>query len=143
MINEIEHRIRISVLWIYITAMLTAIGILEFMEPGFIEKMVSGEMWIGLDPAPWLLFMALIWLIPQAMSVFNLFLKGPANRKMNLIAGLAFFLLILVSLIEHLTVHMVQADLPLPYFYNIILIGTILLSSSAVVYLSYNWKSTQ
>ena len=141
--NEFEHKIRISVLWIYITAMLTAIGILEFMEPGFIEKTISGEMWIGLEPQPWLLFMALLWLIPQAMSVFNLFLNGQINRKLNLFIGLAFFLLILVSLIEHLTVHVVQANLPLPYFYNILLIATILLASAIVVYLSYTWKLTQ
>jgi hypothetical protein len=125
-------------MWIYITAMLSAISMLMYMEPGILEKSLSGEIWFGLDPAPWLLFMALLWMIPQAMSVANLFLSGQANRKANITVGLAYFILIIGSFVEHLAVHIVEAGLSQPYFYNLMMIASIILVAGAIAYLSYS-----
>jgi len=138
--SEIEHRIKISVLWIYITAMLSTLNILLYMEPGILEKTLSGEIWFGLDPAPWLLFMALLWMIPQAMSVFTLFLGGIINRRLNLVVGLAYFILIFGSFVEHLTMHIVESGLSQPYFYNLMLIASIILVAGAITYMSYKRK---
>jgi hypothetical protein len=121
----------------YITAMLSVIGILGFMEPGIIENTMSGEIWFGLDPAPWLLFMAVFWLTPQAMSVFNVFLRGAINRKVNIIVGVLYLILVSGSFVEHLTVHVVEAGLAQPYLYNVMLIASIILVAAAIVYLSY------
>lgn len=140
--SEIEQKLKISVLWIYITAMLSVISILGFMEPGILEDTLSGEIWFGLDPAPWLLFMALLWMIPQAMSVFTLFLNGNANRRANIVVAAAYFILIAGSFVEHLTVHIVEAGLSQPYFYNMMLIASILLVSGTIAYLSYSQRQS-
>jgi hypothetical protein len=107
------------------------------MEPGVLEGTLSGEIWFGLDPAPWLLFMALLWMIPQVMSMVTLFLSGTRNRRANVSVAVAYFVLIAGSFVEHLTVHIAEAGLSMPYFYNVMLIVSIILVSGTIAYMSY------
>lgn len=141
--TNFETQVKIAVLWIYGAAMMTAQTALYYMQPGVIEKMYTGEMWMGFDAAPWLLFMSLFWFIPQIMSVLSLFLENTSNRKVNLIASVIFGILIAGSFIEHLVEHVSGAALEPPYLYNLLMVGSIVLTSFLISYKSFKWDITE
>ena len=97
--ESLNLKIRIAVLWIFMAVAMSAHGVLSVFEPGVIEQITSGEMQIG---AGMFVFMSLFWLVPLIMAFFSVTLKDVANRWANIILGIAFTVLNVFHLTEHL-----------------------------------------
>ena len=138
--TNFETKVKLAVLWIYSAAMMTAQTTLYYMEPGVIEKLYTGEMWIGLDAAPWMLFMSFLWFAPLIMSIASMFLENGINRRLNMLTSIIYTILISGSLLEHLVEHVSGASLEVPYLYNLLMVGSIILVNLLITYVSFKWK---
>ena len=96
--ENLTLKIRLSVLWLFTEAAYLAYMILGFLEPGFIEQVMAGEI-DGMKIGPEiLLLLAILLLVPLIMAFLSLTLKNPTNRWTNIIVGIAFAVLELVAL---------------------------------------------
>ena len=96
-------RTRLSVLWVFMAVGMSAYMFIYFMMPGVIEEMMAGRM-EGMELSDTLMTIyALYWLIPLVMAVLCLTLNGSANRWMNFVLGIIWFLWLIVEVIEHAT----------------------------------------
>jgi len=74
-------------------------SILMLMEPGVLEGIMEGEV-LGMQIGPEILLIAAIErLVPLAMAFLSLTLKGSINRWANIIVGIVYTALSLISLI--------------------------------------------
>jgi len=97
-----DVKIKLSVLWLFGEVTLLTFLVLEFMEQGVIQGIITGDM-KGLPLGPeTLLFYAVSLLIPLVMTFLSLTLKDSANRWANIILGIVFGGLYLSDLIAHL-----------------------------------------
>ena len=81
-------KLRITVLWIFVTVCQTAVMALLMFEPGVIRDMMAGKV-LGADihSAGVQISTALYWLAPMALAYLTLVLKDTANRRTNAVAG--------------------------------------------------------
>ena len=81
-------KLRITVLWIFVTVCQTAAMALLMFEPGVIRDMMAGKV-LGADihSAGVQIDTALCWLAPMALAYLTLVLKDTANRRTNAVAG--------------------------------------------------------
>jgi len=127
----LQWKIRISVLWIFMAVAMSAHSVLTFMEPGAIEKIISGEMAMG--PGMFL-FMAIFWWVPLVMAVLSVTLKDLANRWTNMILGIVFTALNIFHLIEHL------AD---PSAHQILIIGSTVVVTALIFWYALKWPKQE
>ena len=121
-------KIRISVLWIFMAVAMSAHAVLSVFEPGVIEKITSGAMPIG---AGMFVFMALFWLIPLIMACLSVTLKDTANRWTNIILGIAFTVLNIFHLFEHLFAE--------PSAHQILMIGSTVVVTALIAWYALRW----
>ena len=125
--ESLNLKIRIAVLWIFMAVAMSAHGVLSVFEPGVIEQITSGEMQIG---AGMFVFMSLFWLVPLIMAFFSVTLKDVANRWANIILGIAFTVLNVFHLTEHLA-H--------PSVHQSLVIGSTVVVTALVVWYALKW----
>jgi len=93
--ENLDWRLRITVLWIFLAVSISAAMILYIMSPGIVEEIINGEM-EGMEITSWIfIIFALFWLIPLIMAFLTLVLKESINRWSNFIIGLFFLLFLL------------------------------------------------
>jgi hypothetical protein len=87
-VSVLTWKLRITVLWIFVTVCQTAGMALLMFEPGMIRDMMAGKM-LGADihSAGVQINTALYWLAPMALAYLTLVLKDIANRRTNAVAG--------------------------------------------------------
>jgi len=134
--NVLHYRIKLMALWFIIGVSFSSIALLNLMEPGIINKYLSGEVWADYDPGTGLAFMSFLYFIPLVMTFLTLVLNGPINRIVNKVMSLCFLLILLGSSIAHLTEHVKSSEL-IVYSYNLVLICFQLLASGLLVFYSF------
>jgi len=94
-----DWKIKISVLWIIMTLAALGMTILHLMEPGVLEGIMAGEV-LGMQITPEILLIAAIErLVPLVMAFLSLTLKDSINRWANIIVGIVYTALNLISMI--------------------------------------------
>jgi hypothetical protein len=130
-----DWKIKISVLWLFYTIAFVTILSLGALEPSVLEHFLSTGEIGGIKITPELLFVfAILILVPLIMAFLSLTLKDAANRWANIIVGIVYTALQIVSLAEAIAV-------PTPYAYAILLELTKVVVPALVVW--YAWKSKQ
>jgi hypothetical protein len=101
-VETLTLKVRIAVLWIFMAVAMSAHGILFVMEPGSLEKMMSGQV-EGMTMSPaMILFMAIFWWVPLVMAFLSVTLKDAANRRVNMVLAIIFTILNIYHLVEHI-----------------------------------------
>lgn len=101
--EDMDWRIRITVLWIFMAVAMSAAMILFIMGPGVIDEIRTGEM-EGMEiNAGVLIVFALFWLIPLIMSFLTLILKKIVNRYTNAGLGIFFAVFYIIDIAGHLS----------------------------------------
>jgi len=100
-----DVKIKIAALWIFKTFASITYAFMMFMEEGVLEGIMAGEL-LGMPITPEILLIGTIesW-VPMVMFVLSLTLKKKANRWTNIIVGIVFTVLSLISLVDALTAH--------------------------------------
>jgi hypothetical protein len=133
-IAEMEHKVKLSTLWLFGEVTLLTFLVLEFMEQGVMEGIIAGNM-RGLPLGPGtLLFYAVSLLIPLVMAFLSLTLKESMNRWLNIILGVVYTGLYLSDLIAHLVV---------PYAYAILMGIASVVAQLLIVWYAWKWPNSE
>ena len=90
---------RIAVLWLIQAIGMSAVMILFFMEPGFIEDIMTGEI-LGMEIGEGVIFwLAIFWFIPWIMAWLSMTLKASTNRWISFVLGILFAIYLIIGLI--------------------------------------------
>jgi hypothetical protein len=96
-------KVRLSVLWVVMAVGTAASMFLSLLMPGVIQGIMDGEM-EGMELTEWMMVvMALFFIIPIALSILTLTLKGSANRWLNFIFGIIWVIWFIVEIFGHAT----------------------------------------
>jgi len=126
-----DVKIKLSVLWLFGEVTLLTFLVLEFMEQGVMQGIISGDM-KGLPLGPeTLLFYAVSLLIPLVMAFLSLTLEDSMNRWTNIILGVVFAGLYLSDLIAHLVN---------PYAHAILMGSAAVVAQVLIVWYAWKWK---
>lgn len=88
--ENLDLKIKLAVLWIFLAVGMSAMVLLALMTPGAIEQIIAGEIEGMKITEGLMLFLAIFWLIPLTMAFLSLILKDSINRWANIIAGIAW-----------------------------------------------------
>jgi hypothetical protein len=96
--EELNLRVKLAVLWVFIAVGMSAAMLLFLMLPGVIEEVIAGEI-EAMEISQGVLFMfSLFWLVPLAMAFFSITLKRTSNRVLNIALGLFFAVFYVVDM---------------------------------------------
>jgi len=126
-VETLTWKIRIAVLWIFMAVAISAHSVLSFMEPGVVQKILSGE----LAGPGMMFFMSLFWWVPLVMAFLSVTLKDVANRWANIILGVVFTALNVFHLTEHV--------LAGPSVHQILIIGSTVVVTALIVWHAWKW----
>ena len=130
-----DWKIRIAALWFFYTMAMLAVMTLMFYGPGIIDEIRSGTLVGEALTGEHLLMSAVVLLVPLVMAVLSLTLKDSINRWANIIVGIVFTILSIVSLILAFTL-----DLSI-YAFGLLLDISMVVAPMLIVW--YAWKSKQ
>ena len=102
-LENLEVKLKISILWIVSSLIGLSSGILSFMEPGMIEDLMDGEVAGMTITSEFLLLFAILILIAVIMPFLTLTLKGQTNRWTNIILGIVFTAFSILDLKDYIT----------------------------------------
>jgi O-antigen/teichoic acid export membrane protein len=127
-----DVKIKLAMLWLVFFCVMIVTPTLELYLPGFIEDIIAGES--GGEPitAEVILLLAIITLIPPIMAVLSITLKDSINRWANIIVGIVFVGLSLMTPIGYLA----EQD---AYYAGLILVGIVEIVVAALI-VWYAWK---
>jgi len=96
-----DWKIKISVLWMYVTFAAVITSLLYLMEPGVLAGIMAGEV-LGMQISHEILLIAAIERLgPLIMAFLSLTLKDSINRWANIILGIVYTVLSIVSMIGY------------------------------------------
>ena len=99
--EKLAWKIRITVLWVYVSVAYTAYCILDTARPNVAEGMTLGGVYEGfLVTEGLLIFFTLFWLISLTMAFLSLILKDSANRWANIILSIVWGALWVMDMVE-------------------------------------------
>jgi hypothetical protein len=99
--EKLAWKIRITVLWIYVSIAYTAYCILDTARPIVAEGMTLGGVYEGfLVTEGLLIFFTLFWLISLTMAFLSLILKDSVNRWANIILSIVWGALWVMDMVE-------------------------------------------
>jgi Sec-independent protein secretion pathway component TatC len=84
--NTIDMKVKISTLWIVVMFNMVSADIIGFMNPGDLQKILTGNVGINITQELLLIFSVMME-IPIAMIFLSRVLKSRPNRWANIIAG--------------------------------------------------------
>jgi len=128
-----DWKIRIAALWFFYTMAMLAVMTLMFYGPGIIDEIRSGKLVGEALTGEHLLMSAVVLLVPLVMAVLSLTLKNSINRWANIIVGIVFTILSIVSLILAFTL-----DLSI-YAFGLLLDISMVVAPALIVWCA--WKS--
>jgi len=116
---------------------MAMLGVMTFMffGPGIIDEIRAGTFLGEALTGEYLLMSALFLLVPLAMAILSLTLKDSLNRWANIIVGIVFTILSIVSLILAFTL-----DLSI-YAFGLLLDIAMVVAPALIVW--FAWKSKQ
>ena len=86
---SVNVKIRLAGLWVTLMFFYLYRDVLGFMEPGHVEDLLAGELAGVRMTQAVLLGSAVLMAIPSVMVFLSLALKAKANRRANIILGIA------------------------------------------------------
>ena len=93
-----DWKIKISVLWMYVTFAAVITSLLYLMEPGVLEGIMAGEV-LGMQISHEVLLIAAVERLgPMIMAFLTLTLPDSANRWANIILGIVYTILSIASM---------------------------------------------
>ena len=98
-----DVKIKLAGLWFFFTIAWLVTMTLLFFAPGVIDEIRAGGLLGEAITGEFLLGSAIFLLIPLVMAVLSLNVKDLINRWANIIVGLVFTVLSIVSLFEALS----------------------------------------
>jgi hypothetical protein len=99
----LKCKTRLGVLWLTMLAGMVSSWFLSTLVPGTMSEIINGK-WGGMDISEgMLLMMAIFTIVAAAAAILSLTLKNSANRWMNFILGILWFLWMIVETVEHAT----------------------------------------
>jgi len=99
--EKLAWKIRITILWVYVSIAYTAYCILDTARPNVAEGMTLGGVYEGfLITEGLLIFFTLFWLISLTMAFLSLILKDSANRWANIILSIVWGALWVMDIVE-------------------------------------------
>jgi len=130
-----DWKIKIAALWILHTLGGLFIGIVGLLEPDVLEGIMLGEI-EGMQITPEILLITSIeFLVPFFMAFLTLTLKDSINRWANIILGIVFTGIALISAIEPLAKPSAYSAYAVLNWLSIVVI------TALIVW--YAWKSKQ
>ncbi len=130
-----DWKIKIAALWFFYTMAMLAVMTLMFYGPGIIDEIRSGTLVGAALTGEHLLMSAVFLLVPLVMAVLSLTLKDSINRWTNIIAGIVFTILSIVSLILAF-----ELDLSI-YAFGYLLDISMVVAPALIIW--HAWKSKQ
>jgi len=128
-----DLKIKIAMLWLFYTVAFSFNLTLIVYQPGNIEQINMGEIY-GMQFTPEaLLVTAIELLVPLVMAFLTLTLKDSINRWANIILGIVYTVLVLLSFGGELT-------LPNPPAYSILMDISMVVATALIVWYAWKWK---
>ncbi len=84
----LKSKTRIAVLWLIMAVTYSAHMALSIFEPDVIKLVTNGGIKISEGMFIFSIFLA--WLIPLSMAFLSISFKSPADRRVNMVAGIIF-----------------------------------------------------
>jgi len=130
-----DWKIKISVLWVVLGILGVWVPFSEFYLPGYVEEVISGFHEGGLITPEFMLFVAIIAIIPLVMAFLSLTLKDSVNRWANIVVGTVWVVASFVDPAKYVTEQSA-------YSAYVILIGIVMFVFAGLI-VWYAWKSKQ
>jgi hypothetical protein len=128
---------RLSVLWVIMAVGTVASMFLSLLMPGVIQGIMAGEM-EGMELTEGMMgIYALFFIIPIALAIVSLTLKGSANRWLNFIFGIIWVIWFIVEIFGHAT-----GGEAVSFAMWLMIIAGILVSA-CIVYFAWNMPKQQ
>ncbi len=86
--TKIDVKIKLSVLWATLMFIYIYVDIFRFFQPGELENILAGKVWIFEITQTWALSAMIMMTIPSLMVFLSLALKAKWNRWTNIIMGI-------------------------------------------------------
>jgi len=100
-VETVDLRVRLALLWILMAVAGSIAVLLSMMEEGFIEDVIAGGI-EGMTPTAWTYAMGIPFFLLLLMAFLSVTLKDSINRRVNIIAGLGFTVLLTMTELERL-----------------------------------------
>ncbi|MHA2002593.1 MAG: DUF6326 family protein [Candidatus Thorarchaeota archaeon] len=132
MTNQLEDikvnvKIKISALWASLMFAYSYADVLGFYSPGNLAEILTGEI-AGVPLTPEMLFaMAILMGVPIVMVFLSLLLMPKVNRILNIIAGIAYIVVLGATFLGPLT----------PYY--VVLASIELVCLLLIVWFAFKW----
>ena len=95
---KINVKIKLSALWVAVTLLYVYADVRAFYEPGIIEQIIAGEFAeVGITTTQALMLGFVTMTPPSVMVFLSLILKAKVNRWVNIILGLFYTGLVLIT----------------------------------------------
>jgi len=89
---KINVKIKLSVLWATVMFIYIYVDIFGFFEPGSLESILDGKVWVMEITQTWALTGLLLMTIPSLMVFLSLAMNAKANRWTNIIVATLYIL---------------------------------------------------
>jgi hypothetical protein len=84
---RIPTQVKLAGLWVTVMFMYIYVDIIGFFQPGVVEDILVGKVWVFDITQTWLLSSVMLMTIPALMVVLSLTLPAKANRYANVGVG--------------------------------------------------------
>jgi hypothetical protein len=85
---NVNVKTKLSILWATVMFIYIYVDIFRFFQPGELENILAGKVWIFEITQTWALSAMIMMTIPSLMVFLSLTLKAKANRWTNIIMGI-------------------------------------------------------
>ena len=96
---KINVKIKLSALWVTVMFLYLYVDVFAYYIPGRLEDLIAGELGGVPITQEFLLVFMILMTIPSLMVFLSLTLKAKANRWTNIIVGILYLGVVLVSII--------------------------------------------
>jgi hypothetical protein len=99
----LKCKARLSVLWLTMAVGMVSAMFLSLLMPGVIEGVIAGEM-EGMQLSELIMVVyAIFFIIPWVLAILSLTLDGSANRWLNFVFGIIWFLWLIFEVFGQVT----------------------------------------
>jgi hypothetical protein len=85
---NVNVKTKLSILWATLMFIYIYVDIFRFFQPGELENILAGKVWIFEITQTWALSAMVMMTIPSLMVLLSLTLKAKVNRWINIIMGI-------------------------------------------------------
>jgi hypothetical protein len=104
---RIPTQVKLAFMWATVMFMYIYVDIIGFYQPGLIENILVGKVWVFEITETWMLLSLMLMTVPALMALVSLVLPAKANRYANMGLGSFHILLALVTATGEIHLHYV------------------------------------